>query len=691
MACSQCAWLASRFTCFNLRPFALSFKRHRASPESCSTIMNIFGLIYLIIVAACAVHLWRLGTRLCADFGVTQRCACWLIAAIIPKAILVLAVHIPASVSLFTDIRAVSPLSIACTYAFLTAVVTLLLHRIILTNPPASRPSLQQSSRHRKLIFSHGLCWPIIIVFATYAIFTIDALTRYPTGYDGLHYHLPAAVRWLRTGALDLTINHILHCYPDNAMFVPMLLFAAGCERLVSGIFLPQAVLTAALGYAMTRALRRGPRTAILVATVSAGLPIVIFQSASAYIDLYAATTWLTGLLTILWASRVTTPNQRLGLIILAGMAAGIALGAKTTYLALSPLLGLVALCVNWIRTGQYDWLSRKTFTYAAAFAIPMLLCAGFWFARGTVQAKNPIYPLTFEVGGQKILPGFVAKDWYPTRSFNDKLGHWWSYPWHEAKRAGGGYPLSVNNGLGAAFATLIPPAFILALLSAMTKKPKTPTQRWQFILVALSVIGAVLLLTAFQEMLRFVLPFVIISVVMSAFMLRKLMRTAPRICIATLSVALLVNAATTTIRPATALASRIKDGRWDRSSMYAMPPLIDQLPPGTRFLNLAKPDATYALLGASLTNEVITNDQWFTIYSDGEVTANRLREQSVDYLFAGRGEPMPTSWIDEIPIVLVYDSQHDTAFTSDYPCRIYRVKSTVSVAQTSSTNDDLR
>jgi len=519
-------------------------------------------------------------------------------------------------------------------------------------------------------------------VLATYAVFAIDALTRYPTGYDGLHYHLPAAVRWLQTGAIDLTFNHILHCYPDNAMFAPLLLLATGFERIVSGIFLPQAAITAALGYAIARALRRGPRTSIMVATISAGLPIVIFQSASSYIDLYAATTWLTGLLAIIWASRVPTSRQQHGLIFLAGTAAGIAIGSKTTYLALSPLLGLIALCVSWIRTGQLDWLSRKTFTYGATFAIPMILCAGFWFARGTVQAKNPIYPLTFEIGGEKILPGFVAKDWYPERSFNDKLRHWWAYPWHEAKRAGGGYPLSVNNGLGAAFATFVPAAFLLALLTVVTKRPKTPTQRWQFVLIVLSAIGVVLLLTAFQEMLRFVLPFVIISVIMSGAMLRPLIRTAPRMCIALVSLALVINAATTTIQPAHALATRIQDGRWDRSYMYAMPPLVDQFPAGSRILNLAKPDSTYALLGASLTNDVITHDQWLTIYADGRITTSRLREQSIDYLFAGRGEPMPSPWTEEIPSVLVYDSKNDPTFASVYPCRIYQIMSTVTVAQ---------
>ncbi len=653
--------------------------------------MNLTALICLLIVAACAIHLWRLGIHLCAGLGVSQKCSRGLIALLIPKVALVLAVHIPAFVSLFTNIKAVTPIFIACTYVLITSFITLILQRNSLSYPPPTLHRNDYRSRFRNLILSDGLWLPVLIVTATFAVFAIDALTRYPTGYDGLHYHLPAAARWLQTGAIDLTFNHILHCYPDNAMFAPMLLLAAGLERVVSGIFLPQAAIIAALGYAIPRALKCGVRASILVATISAGLPIVIFQSASSYIDLYAATTWLTGILAIIWATRVSTSRQQNSLIFLAGTAAGLAIGSKTTYLALSPLLGLIALCVNWVRTGKFDWFSRKTFIYASAFALPMLACAGFWFARGTVQAGNPIYPLTFEVGGEKILPGFVAKDWYPKRSFNDKVRHWWNYPWHEAKRAGGGYPLSVNNGLGAAFATFIPPAFILALLSIVSLKLQTPSQRWQFLLVALSAIGAVLLLTAFQEMLRFVLPFVIISVAMSAVMLRHLIRTTPRICIALLSLALLVNAATTTIQPAGALASRIKDNRWDRSYLYAMPSLVDQFSEGTRILNLAKPDSTYALLGASLTNDVMTHDQWYTIYLDGEVTANRLREQSIDYIFIGRGEPMPSSWIDKIPTVVVYDSQNDASFASVYPCRIYQIVPNVTIAQSSPANDNLR
>ncbi len=622
--------------------------------------------------------------------GVNQLCARWLLALLLPKAILVLAVHIPASVALFTDLRAVSPLSIACTYVLLTMLIIWQMHKLPLANSSTNNNRRMPWSRFRELLFQRGLWIPVLIVTATYTVFTIDALTRYPTGYDGLHYHLPAAVRWLQTGAIDLTFNHIVHCYPDNAMFAPMLLLAAGYERIVSGIFLPQVALTAALGYAIARALGRGTRAAILIATISAGLPIVIFQSASSYIDLYAATTWLMGLLAILWASRVSTSRQRCGLIMLAGIAAGLAIGSKTTYLALSPLLGLITLCVNWVRTGRFAWLSRRTLTSATAFALPMLVCAGFWFARGTVQANNPIYPLTFEVGGEKILPGFVAKDWYPVRTFGDKLRFWWNYPWHEVKRAGGGYPLSVNNGLGAAFATFVPPAILLALLLALTTRPMTPSQRWQLILVILSVLGFVLLLTAFQEMLRFVLLFVIISITVSASMLRDFLRTKPRTCIALLSLALLVNAATTTIQPASALASRLKDGRWDRSSIYAIPTLVDHFAAGTRILNVATPDATYALLGASLTNDVMTVDHWYTIYPDGDITMARLREQSIDYLFAGRSEPMPAQWINKIPTELIYDSQNDTTYASVYPCRIYLIKPAVTVAQSSSINDDL-
>jgi hypothetical protein len=126
-----------------------------------------------------------------------------------------------------------------------------------------------------------------------------------------------------------------------------------------------------------------------------------------------------------------------------------------------------------------------------------------------------------------------------------------------------------------------------------------------------LSVLGSVLLVTVYREILRFALPFVLVSVVAAGPLVDRLWRWNGRITAAMLSVAVMVPAGISALAPTAAMLGRVRDGAWTRSCFYEVPAMVDALPPGSRILNLGSAALTYPLMGAGGRNEVITEAQW--------------------------------------------------------------------------------
>lgn len=357
--------------------------------------------------------------------------------------------------------------------------------------------------------------------------------------------------------------------------------------------------------------------------------------------------------------------------MILAGLAAGISLGSKTTFLVLSALLGGFAIAIEWIRPRQSVGDPRRPFRNGAVFAAAALVCSGFWFVRGAVVAGNPVYPLAIVVGDHQVLPGYTADQYFPHRTIAERLERWWAYAWKETKYSGTGYPYSVNNALGASYATFVVPGVLLAIGLAWRRR-RTAIDRVRIGLLLLSLSGIVLLLTVFHEMLRFVLPQILLTIVVASVFIERVGLFRPRATVALLSASLAVTALLATLQPVHAIARRARDGVRDRASFYEIPHVVDLFPPGTRVLNLADPSYVYPLMGASLTNKVIIHWRWTDAHGKGPLSIDALHGDSIDYIYVDA--TWDGHWPDHLPLELVYDSARPAPHHDRPHTRLLRV-----------------
>jgi hypothetical protein len=312
-----------------------------------------------------------------------------------------------------------------------------------------------------------------------------------------------------------------------------------------------------------------------------------------------------------------------------------------------------------------------------ACFGAGVLVCTGFWFTRATMHTGNPIYPVGLTVAGTTILPGYDMNERFPQRSLGLRLQRWWDYPWHEAKYSGAGpnpgYPYSRNNAMGAAYAAFVPLGCLALFIGSFHGRPKTQEEKWQLVFVLIAATAVVLIPTVFKEMLRYALPQIVLAIVAAAVLLDRLMTRFPQAMLGTVTVALAITAVIATLKPAHALAGRIRDGRWDRAWFYQVPAVIDDLPPGARVLNLAAPSATYSLLGRHLGNQVITSLEWESVTGSPVPNTADLHRLGIDYIFVQ--EPWPTDWPPELPVQVIFDNTESRVVKTSLAARIYRVQ----------------
>ncbi len=657
-------------------------------------------LIILILIGVLWGIAFRVGWRWCRRCGVTHRADLVALACIFPTASLVAAAHLPALLSLFTDHGWLTPGAVAIVLACLVLAGHGFVKSLPEAGPPPVNPTAAASPAGARTagarILSRtplGACLiPVVIVAGTYFVFIIEAFTRFPTGHDSLFCHLPQAVTWMQQRAIHLVNGFVTHSVPENGMIVPCLLAFAKLEFLFTVVHLPKAMVCGLVVYALSRRLGASHRAAVLGVCVALSIPIVLFQSVSDYIDLYAAASWLSALLALTWVTRAPPGRRRMGLVLLAGLSAGVALGSKTTFVALVLLLGVVVFAAEWIHgigqerrdqgtEGPRDQGTKwRPVRAVALFACASLVCSGFWFVRGAVDAGNPFYPMAVEIGGKQLLPGVTASDLFPGGpSWSPKvLLRWAGYPWHERKY-GLGYVYGVDNGLGAAFAAVVPLGLAAAFFPGFFRRRcekgfshQRATNAWRLVFLLMILCGGALLVTVYCQVLRYVLPIVLVAVAVATLMIDRLLTAFPRATVALMSTALMVTAAVATFKPVHAFLGRVRHDVWARSEFYQIPQVIDELPPGTRILSLARGPDKYALLGRHLSNEVIIPEHWALLTGGASLSNRALRDHAIDYIFT-RG-PDADDWSAGVDVERVFDGTVDQPSWISPKARLYRV-----------------
>ncbi len=271
-----------------------------------------------------------------------------------------------------------------------------------------------------------ALLWRVVIAYALP-----------PYGYDSLAYHLPTVAGWLQYEHIGTAHLHIYSAsFPANVelLFTWVALFLKN-DLWIGTVQIPLALMGAAavVGFARFAGVRRP-------AAVAAGAlfllsPIVLTQSSSNYVDLGVAALFLVGVYFVLrafppaaWGSeteRAWSPTH----LVLAGLAAGLAVGAKPV----GPLLGLVSLLclVVGLVVGRrrFGLGAERPIVYVLLLLVPMVCLGSFWYVRDLVEFSNPVYPGSVKLLGQTLFdgPGITLLR-LPTGSGPSAIVHSWGY-----------------------------------------------------------------------------------------------------------------------------------------------------------------------------------------------------------------------------------------------------------------------
>jgi 4-amino-4-deoxy-L-arabinose transferase-like glycosyltransferase len=355
------------------------------------------GTYILSVLALAAVGLslgftaYRLRQKLLSAWnGAPAR----LVEAVVAIALLIWLGEILGTVGLFYDWALVgSAVLIAAASAVLPRVLSqgeggTAGRRAVLDPPPPAPPAGEAS----------WLAWTVTIgvitlVFAHWGLTTKDALDRGIFNFDSLWYHMPFAA--------DMVQSHSvtgLH-YPETVFtnwFYPQnseLLHATGIlltHRDTLSLFLNFSFLGIAFlaAWCIGRPYGRAHLAVVAAAIVLECHTLVVREPGAAKNDLMAAALLLAAAAILVNAlpprqdPRASEAGGTTWALAAAGLATGLAVGTKSTAVAMAAALTLavIALAPTGRRWATFGW-----------WFVPALLGGGYWYLRNLIVAGNPL------------------------------------------------------------------------------------------------------------------------------------------------------------------------------------------------------------------------------------------------------------------------------------------------------------
>jgi hypothetical protein len=431
-----------------------------------------------------------------------------------------------------------------------------------------------------------------VILAGSYFVFACDQLSSFPSGSDDIIYHLPLALRFLQEGSFRISTGSWQTSMPANVETCMILFLGLGSSSLAAVVNWFSALLLGAVVYRLCIVLSGKRTVAGIVTVVVFSIPMVEYQTFTGYVDLFGTASFLAAILFFL-ERRAGTP-----LLLLSGIACGIAIGAKPVFIAYGAVYfaaAAVILC------------REKRPRLAEALIVAMLIPSAFWYYRSMAATGNPFYPLQLEVGGHVLLRGIptsqiTAQDYY--LDFVRTKWEWFIYPWTEFKRIKGFLQLhySQHAGVGAAFATFVPLGALYGIWSVIRRR----RTGWNNYMILLALWGLMLPVwwVAFRSVPRFGLPLWILACALSAPLLEMLLTSV--IFRVLLICSICATCAITTLEPAHRMLGSLKDRDFSRTRFYHYPALLDRLPAGSRVVNYTKAHENFVFAGAHLTNRII-------------------------------------------------------------------------------------
>jgi hypothetical protein len=374
------------------------------------------------------------------------------------------------------------------------------------------------------------------------------------------------------------------------------------------------------------------------VVLVLLSIPVIEFQTFSAYVDLFGTSFLVAAFSLLLYRdeSEAGKPPQdepgvkRPAVLFLSAAACGISLGTKPVYDLYAAAFGAVAVFLLWKHFRRSQRPIRTLAAGVALLGAGLLLPSAFWFTRASVETHNPLFPMRVAVGGHEIFSGYAASEiTNPDFDLNfvRRRSQWPVYPWTEWRRNPGS-DLTVygeGSGLGAAFTSLIVIGvayLVYRLIRGIRGGMELP--------LLLALIGCSLAWWfALHRVLRFGLPMAVLMCVMAVPLIRDLRIYRERAFRLLLLSSVLVTCVISTFVPFHQLLGRIRTRHWTRAAFYNYPPILDKLPAGTCVLNeTGNNERNFSLAGARLRNCVVP-----AFEAPKSLDAQFVRENNISYV----------------------------------------------------------
>lgn len=245
--------------------------------------------------------------------------------------------------------------------------------------------------------------WLQIALWGVMGFFLLLSLTRAfepPWEYDDLEYHLAAPAAYHAAERVHFLRDNAYANFPQNMEMLDLLgmdLTGSPDSGAVVGQLLGAALafLTALALREMLRGLARRP-AGDLAAAIFYAWPGVVWYSGLAHVEMPLTFYGVLALWGVLWSwrRRIERPRAR-GWVLLAGIAAGAAMGVKYT----AALLVFVPLLFWLIALGLVRRVPVKTLLQRVALYVGVaILCFSPWLIRNAVDTGNPVYPLLYKV-----------------------------------------------------------------------------------------------------------------------------------------------------------------------------------------------------------------------------------------------------------------------------------------------------
>lgn len=218
-------------------------------------------------------------------------------------------------------------------------------------------------------------------VFAEWGALTIQSYNVGIRGFDSLWYHLPWAASFAQTGnvvSLRFTdVEYLTPFYPATAELLHGLgIVLLGRDTISPGFNLVWLGLVLLAAYCIGRPRGVGWATLLGAAVAMATTMMDYSQAGSAANDVVAVFFLLAAVALLMNGLDARAP------LVLAGVAAGLAVGVKLTVLA--PVAALTVGVVAIAPRG-------RRLSVAGLWFGPLLLAGGFWYARNLVVVGNPL------------------------------------------------------------------------------------------------------------------------------------------------------------------------------------------------------------------------------------------------------------------------------------------------------------